>query len=214
MMFRHGAIHDPDHPDAIKATPFRRVGALSRPVRSWFDEWDWHPDDGDILGNDQLSCCVPAADLRLIQAFKARDGVAWHPPLDLVEIRYAMVSGWQHTEETDLGTVTQADCFDWSIAPIVADGTYYSVKWTSVQPADVHNALLKGPLLATLSLEAAVQDDPLMWQTPVSDDPASLHRVVIGALMGSKLACVTYGMIVPVDASRLVAVDLMETTTA
>lgn len=210
MTYRWGAIHQPDHPATANALPFTRVGTSEPP--NWFSAWNWHPDDGDILDNDELSDCVPAADLRLIQAWKARADISWPIPVELVRLRYTATGGWLGTPETDLGTVTQADAFDWTISPIIA-GEPYPVTWTIVEPGDVLPALRHGPLLVTLGLEAAVQDDPGTWGTVASGPPASLHRVVAGAALRGKLWCVTYGMIVPVDVSRVVAVDLMEMLT-
>lgn len=207
MTNRFGAIHQPRHECVANALPFTRVGTTTPP--NWFDTWNWRPNDGDILGNDRLSCCVAAADLRLVQAFKARAGIKWRPPVELVELRYEATGGWLRTDETDNGTVTQADAFDWSLSPIVA-GETYPVTWTIVEPTDVLAALRHGPLLVTLGLEAAVQDDPLTWGRPAVGAPACLHRVVAGATTDGRLMCVTYGMIVPVDLSRVVACDLMD----
>ncbi len=208
VTFRFGAIHEPLHPSTAHALPFTRAGTSAPP--NWFEAWNWRPDDGNDLGNSELSDCVPAADLRLVQAFKARAGVQWRIPRKLVELRYEATGGWQRTPETDNGTITQADCFDWSLSPIIA-GEAYPVTWTIVDPGDVLAALRHGPLLVTLGLEQAVEDDPETWDLPATGAPTSLHRVVVGAATGGLLLAVTYGMIVSVHPSRIVAVDLIET---
>lgn len=207
MTYLHGAIHEPQNPSVETALPFLRAGSAAPP--NWFEAWDWRPDDGDILDNDRLGCCVPVGVMRLVQAFKARSGIKWKIPLELVHLRYEATGGWLRTPETDRGTVTQADRFDWSISPVIADGAY-PVTWTIVEPADTLAALRHGPLLVTLGLDAATEDDPLAWGGALSGPPVSLHQVVVGATTRGKLMCGTYGMIVAVDLSRVVAVDLME----
>lgn len=205
---KRGARHQPDHPALAHAIDYAavKVGLPQRDT-NWFTEWNWQP-DGYVLLNDDLSCCCPAADLRLVQAWQAARGVRWRVPVELVRLRYAAVAGYLGTPETDQGTIPAIDCFDWQTAPIVASGLW-RVRWCVVPPADVVSALRRGPLLLTIGLTATDADDPDLW----GDDPDSaftdFHRVVCGANDGEVLSCLTYGFLADVAAARVVAADLM-----
>lgn len=205
---KRGALHDPNSAALQNSLDFNsvRVGA-ALPKTDWFSAWNWQP-DGDVLGNDELSCCCEVADLRLIQGWKAAQGIMWPVPVDLVRLRYAAVGGWLGTPETDGGTVPAEDCFDWQSAPIVADGLW-RVRWCSVRPEDVLTALRRGPLQLTIGLTAEDADDPVLWHDDADGDFTEFHRVVCGAEHAGFLDVLTYGFRTLVARPRVVAADLL-----
>lgn len=209
--FRHGAIHEPDNPAMANAIDFNavRVHGVTAPV-NWYDAWQWQVEpDLDVLKNDELSCCCEVADIRLIQAWLASEGIAWSVPVELVLLRYEAVGGYQGTPETDLGTITQIDVFGWDSVPIVAADREWNIKWLTVQPFDASGALKRGPLLATLGLPANDSDDPQLWHKAPQGPPVDFHRVVVGAERNGLLDVHSYGRRYLVHPARLVGCDLL-----
>lgn len=208
-MLLHGAIHRPEHPVALSATSYR-VGAPRIQSPNWFADC---PADGDILLNDQLSCCVEDADFRLIQVWKSLKGIAWRVPVDLVMLRYEAVAGWSGViPGNDPGSVTQVDCFAWQAVPILDDaGTAYSVTWQTVPVAQMAAALREGPLLGTIGLTEANQDDPDTWHLAPTGPFVDYHRVLVGSWNEGLYTSRSYGLDYPVHPSMFVGADLMLT---
>lgn len=206
---KHGAIHDPDNPAVQSAIDYAsvRTGLAPAAVPDWFAAWSWDA-DGDVLLNDELGCCVPVADLRLVQGWLAARGVLWRVPPELVRLRYEATGGYDGTPATDLGTVVQVDAFGWQAAPIAAAGAEWHVRWCSVPVHFVSSALRRGPLLVTLGLTEADGQDPWLWRQAAAGPFTLCHRVVVGGLRGGMLNCRTYGYDRLVDPSRVIAADL------
>ena len=205
---KRGALHDPNHPALASATSLETVLATlpDGPVPDWFADC---PADGELLLNDVLGCCCQAADLRLLQLWRAAAGERWRIPPELVRLRYEAVTGYDGTPATDLGTVPAVDCFNWQTVQILdTDGRAWPAFWITVPPYLMKQALRRGPLLATLGLLTG-EDDPDGWAEPLVGTPTEFHRVVAGAVDGDTFTCRTYGIDVPVHRSRIVAADLM-----
>ncbi len=213
MTFRHGALHQPRHQAMAAAIDYAkvRVGGASVLDADWFAAWNW-PASGNMLGNDELSNCCEAADLVLVEGFRAMLGL---PPLPademtaLAKLRYTEIVGWQGTPETDVGSVPAADCFAWQVAPIAVDGREFRVKWATVKPESVFSALRRGPLQLTIALSADDEGDPDLWHLDANGPPVAYHRVVTGASRGGLLNCRTYGFDRLVAPTRVVAADLL-----
>lgn len=214
---RYGALHDPDSPALAHALDYTvarvasPVTAAPLPTPNWFRAWRW-PATGNALGNDEVSNCCEAADLVMLEGFRAARGLSSLPPDTLTELamlRYETVTGYDGSTGTDLGSVPAEDCFAWQTAPIVAAGTAWRVRWLSVRPSDVVSALRRGPLQVTLGLTEADADDFHHWHVVSPGEFIAYHRVVVGTAQGDLLTCRTWGMDVPVHLSRVVAADLL-----
>lgn len=211
MTLLHGALHQPDHPSLVHAKSFVTVGA--RPPVNWFAAY---PATGNILDNDRLSDCCEAADLVLVEWRRRMLGLDPIPPAELTELvrlRYEQIAGWSGVFPDDggddPGSVPQADCFGWQSAGIVAGGRVWDATWHIVEPGDVVTALAEAPLLVTLALDAATENDPDQWWRPLAGDVTGFHRVVAGAPRDGLVVCRSYGRDVPVSRTRVVGVDLM-----
>lgn len=211
MNFLHGAFHEPDHECIIHANPFVTVGAKA-PV-DWFADWEA---TGNILDNDRLSDCCEAADLLLVEWHRHRLGLDPLPSdelTELVKLRYQQIAGWSGVYPDDggddPGSVTQWDCASWQAAGIVAAGRTWDAAWHIVVPEDVLEALSEAPLLLTLALDAATEDEPGQWWRPLAGAVSGYHRVVGGAPRDGLIMCRTYGFDRLVSRSRIVGVDLM-----
>ncbi len=128
---KHGARHDPTHPALTHAADYStvRVGGVSATAPDWFTAWNWQP-TGNPLANDELSDCCEAADLVLVEGFRASHGLAPIPPdqlTELVKLRYVQVAGWDGTPATDVGTIPAEDCFAWQTVPILVEGGIWRV---------------------------------------------------------------------------------------
>lgn len=212
MTYRHGAIHKPNHPAIMEATDYARIEVGGPALDAdWFAAWNW-PATGNLLGNDELSNCCEAADIVLVEGFRAVLGL---PALDpdemtaLAKLRYTEITGYQGTPETDVGSIPAEDCLAWQAAPIVAGDHSWRVKWATVLPDAVFSALRRGPLQLTIALSATDQDEPDRWHLDAAGPPSAYHRVVAGASRGGLLLCRTYGFDVLVIPSRVVAADLL-----
>lgn len=207
MPWLHGARHDPEHPALMHARPLT-VGAKA-PV-DWFESY---PPTGNMLANTELSDCCEAADLVLVEWCRAALGLDPIPPdelTELVKLRYRQIAGWDGgMPGNDPGSIPQWDCASWQAAGIVAGGRVWNATWHSVAPADVTPALAEAPLLLTLALDAASENDPFSWGRPHTGDPVGFHRVLAGTVRRGLLICRTYGFDVPVSPDRVVAADLM-----
>lgn len=208
MTLLHGAFHQPDHECIIHARPFVTVGAKA-PV-DWFADW---PATGWMLTNDRLSTCCMVGDLLGVDWKRRQLGLPFLTEADLIElieIRYRQIAAWDGGYPgNDPGSITQWDCASWQDAGIVAGGRVWDATWHIVAPEDVLEALSEAPLLLTLALDAATEDDPDQWWRPLTGDISGYHRVVAGASRDGLIMCRTYGRDVRVSRSRIVGVDLM-----
>lgn len=202
----HGAIDRPDHPATIAATPFR-VGVLSGPV-DWFSRC---PADNAMHLNDVLSDCCEVADYQWLRVQKSLDGINWAIPDDLIRARYEAIGGWNgQIPGNDPGSITQADCFAWQAAPLLDDrGTPYPATWHVVAPGDIASALRQGPLLGTIGLTVANEDDPDLWHVAPDGPFVDFHRVLIGTGRGGLFVCRSYGRDYLVHPAAFVGADLM-----
>jgi len=189
-MRRHGAIHRP----APAAIP--RLGAvagLSRLAVPTHGSWTLarapggvaNPPDGDALGNNDLGCCVPAADWRWIQAVLAARGRLIAIETAWVIARYEMTADYvPGNPATDEGTDTRRDMLNWVAAPIAIDAPglalAMAVAWATIPPdADDEIAVALGqtPLLSTWMLPESRADDMASWAVPPDGEPGTLgHR--------------------------------------
>jgi hypothetical protein len=211
---KFGAIDQPWHPAVAFALDYAmiRVAGAAPTDTDWFKQWNW-PATGNMLSNDELSDCCEAADVVLVEGWRAALGLAPLPADELTaiaELRYAAVGGWNGGRPgNDPGTVTQADCFAWASGPIVVGERAWQARWCSVQVPDIFSAIRRGPLLLTLALPAIDAQDPTIW----SDDPVGVpvfwHRVVAGAAHKGLLTCRTWGRDVAVSPLRVVGADLL-----
>ncbi len=169
---RFGAIHQ-DAPAAIRRLNLgpARDGANV----DWFADV---PADGDDLDNDDLGCCVPAADFRVIELL----GGAINR--DLVIARYEAVGGYRPVDaSSDAGTNTAVDMFNWMSSPIIdADGRPWSIEWLSVGRADLIAALAVAPVLLTLGLPGVIATRPELWggKPGATWRQDKQHRLVLG----------------------------------
>lgn len=211
---KHGAINRPDHPAGHHALPIGLVLARApMTVPDWFDKWNW-PATGNILGNGYIGDCVEAADVVLVQGFAASMGIVAVTGADattLAETRYEQISGWNgKIPGNDPGTIPQVDAFAWATVPIATSpGRTWPVRWATLDPREVPQALRSWPLLLTLGLCEDDEDDPDLWHTAPTGQFTEQHRVVCGAMDKSALVCRTYGFDVPVHQGRVIGADMM-----
>lgn len=207
MTLLHGAVHRPDHPTLSAAIPYV-VGAVPSEIPNWFTTC---APDGQMHLNDQLSICCPVGNYQVVRVWKSLDGEDWTIPDELIATRYEAIDGWNGLiPGNDPGTIPQVDCFSWQAAPVLDDaGRPYPADWHSVLPADLMDALRRGPVLGTIGLTGETADDPLSWSKLVAGPFADYHRVVVGAAIAGLFLCRSYGQDYFVHPSAFVACDLM-----
>lgn len=162
-----------------------------KPV-NWFEKC---PPDGDLLGNDDYGCCDPAADFRIVQLWGGKCSK------ELVLNRYAQLTGFRSDlPSTDQGTDTNDDMRSWCAFPIYDGVKSYPTYWAQIPSHDLSQALRalqRFPLLITLALPKAVEDEPEQWRyAPGSGngwEPTDGHRVVLGGWDGSNWLVRTWG---------------------
>lgn len=202
-MKRLGAIHQPT-PMAIQPLGARAsLHLMTPPVEAdWFSKC---PADGDMLGNDKLSNCVPIADYRVIQT-RIANTQGYTPLFDetLVNLRYTKLTGYDPlTGQPDDGTRTAQDMVDWCQNGIQINSQLTDVPlWATVAPLDNDHLAIAiahcGPCPVTFRLPLAAQDTSL-WSKPPGQGSSWLpgtwgtHRVVVGAFIGQVRTVRTWG---------------------
>lgn len=196
---RCGLIHNPD-------PRLPRIGtALSRLVTP--PACDWHTGhvdvDGDPLGNDDHSNCVPCGALRRLQAARSVAGDQRKPTTIQALYLYRDWSGWDGTAATDIGTDSGLAATLWA-----RNGIQWGWQWEDVPIIGVldptNSAHLKaaiaflGPIQLDLALPTAWEGKTL-WDVVSDADgglPGSLgnHRVCAGRYDADHLYVVTWGI--------------------
>jgi hypothetical protein len=193
-----GLIHRP-HPR------LPRVGAaldgLAAP-----EACDWHRFialDGDALGNDVHSNCVPCGALRSIQIRRAvAAGDARRPTAEAALELYRAWSGWDGSPASDTGTPSDTAAMRWA-----RDGVRWGEQWEDVPSILGLDPTLPCQMRAAVALLGPVQLDlamPLAWQSEASTwtvisgswgQPLSrgAHRVCAGRYDPYGVYVVTWG---------------------
>ena len=206
MTLHTGLLHRPPPPCIRPLSERAGIALHTVPVSS-----DWSelcPCDNDPRGNDTFACCVPNADLALIEvvlANVARSGDArWKPTLDMVLSRYAKVTGFDPvTGIPDDGTAVNADLADWITNGIAIPELQRVIApwWATVDPANDDHIAVAGacaPLLVSLRLWQgwdAIEGDHSAWARP----PGALtmldgfHRVLMVGFFGRVRKVRTWG---------------------
>jgi hypothetical protein len=167
---------------------------------------DWHrsiPLDGDALGNDDRSNCVPCGALRSIQIRRAVAAGDQRKPTaaEALEL-YCAWAGWDGTDATDAGTSSDDAAMLWA-----QKGVRWGEQWldipaiVNVDPAN--GAHLRaaiaflGPVQLDIALPLAWQDAPAVWSIVSGGwgKPGSWgdHRVCAGKYDAQGLYVVTWG---------------------
>jgi hypothetical protein len=172
---------------------------------------DWHAAakaaDGDALGNDAHSNCVPSGALRGLEMMRAVVASDQRRPTAAMSLDlYRQWADWDGTEATDIGTASDVAAARWMA---------HGVRWCD-QFEDVPNALawldptnlehlriaiaFLGPVQLDLNLPKSIDKQPV-WMPADGPDgvPGSLgaHRVCVGKYDRGGLYCVTWGEEVP-----------------
>lgn len=163
------------------------VGLLSVYTPPPFDWRTACPPDGQMIGNDQYSNCVPVSRFRVIQAIKARaDSHVTQIDQGAVMARYARIGGYP---TKDNGEDPNVDMMDWARDPIEAFGSRWPIIWARVDHTsdnDIALALDRTPLPVSMALPKAAADDPdawsLPWGTGADWTPSIGHETVLIAV--------------------------------
>jgi hypothetical protein len=207
-MLRTGAVHGAHSARVPAFAACAALAAVQPPARAdWFAAC---PADGDPLGNDQVGCCVPAADYRWIEAVLASTSGSdlWKPTRGMVLGRYSALTGYNAiTGTNDNGTPTVMDLADLTTRGItLASVQRKFVPWqASVDPLnDDHLAIAVGlcaPVLVTFNLPrnwAAIESDLNAWNVAPGQgsdwEPIEGHRVLLGRFDGVERWVRTWGM--------------------
>jgi hypothetical protein len=195
---RLGLIHRP-HP----ALP--RIGAALDALRAP-EQCDWHrtiPLDGDALGNDVHSNCVPCGALRSIQIRRAVvAGDTRKPTAAEALALYRAWSGWDGADATDSGTASDEAARRWA-----TNGVRWGEQWEDVPSIVALDPTGADRLRAAVAFLGPVQLDlalPLAWENETSTwsiisgswgQPGSwgAHRVCAGGYDRQCLRVVTWG---------------------
>lgn len=198
-MFHLGLIHRP-HPGLPRLAA--RMGLDARVVP---DACDWHRAiaiDGDALGNDTHSNCLPCGALRSIQIRRAvAAGDARKPTADEALALYRAWSGWDGTDATDIGTASDVAALAWA-----RRGVAWGEQWDDIPTIAALDPANVGHIKAAVAFLGPIQLDlnmPAAWQgattwTIVSGSwgqPGTwgAHRVCAGRYDQQCLYVVTWG---------------------
>ena len=195
---RLGLIHRP-HPS------LPRIGAALA-ASSAPEACDWHRFialDGDALGNDVHSNCVPCGALRAIEIRRAAAaGDARRPTAEQALALYRAWADWDGTEAADIGTPSDQAAVRWATS-----GVRWGENWedvpaiAAIDPANAEQlraaVAFLGPVQLDLAMPRAWQQAPRYWSI-VSGSwgaPASWgnHRVCAARYDAECLYVVTWG---------------------
>lgn len=200
MTYRRGSIISP-RPVSLAHLSTRAVLAAAPQPVNWFTK----PADLDVLGNDKYGDCDPVADFRLIQLWGGQC------TKQLALTRYTQLTSFDPAvPSTDQGTNTNLDLKAWCSFPIWDGLKAYPIYWAQVDPTDMNQvlrALQRFPLLITICLPAAVEQDPDSWASQPGKGsqwaPRFAHRVLLGGWDGKYFTVYTWGMHVTVSTAMM-----------
>lgn len=199
---KHGSIITPRPRHLSHLRSRTKAGTFHPQPVNWFVK----PPDGDLLGNDDYGDCDPVADFRLIQKWGGQCSK------ELALNRYTQLTGFSRNDPaTDQGTDTNADMMSWCAFPIFDGGRAWPIYWAAIESTDydqIHRALQRFPLLITIVLPKAVEQNPELWRGMPGGssgmwEPTEPHRVLLGGWDGSYWTIETWGMHVPVSEAMM-----------
>jgi hypothetical protein len=173
---------------------------------------DWHRYiqlDGDALGNDMRSNCVPCGALRRVQIARAVVAGDMRRPTTADALAlYRAWAGWDGTDATDIGTPSDQAALRWA-----AEGIRWGDQWEDVpsiatlDPANLDHMCAAiaylGPVQVDLALPTSARG-VTSWSSAVGPDgaPGSWgdHRVCVGRYDGRTLYAITWGIEVAMTA--------------
>lgn len=200
MTFRLGLIHSP-HPGLPRLAARMALDTLRPPAAC-----DWHRQvvlDGDALGNDLHSNCVPCGALRAVQIMRAVVAGDQRRPtaaqaLDL----YRQWAGWDGRPETDIGTASDSASIRWA-----RSGIRWGEQWEDVPGIASIAAGNADHLRAAIAFLGPVQLDLALprsarglqsWTPAAGPDGApgswGAHRVCAGKYDERYLYAVSWGV--------------------
>lgn len=192
-----GSIHQ-DTPDTVP--DLGRMGLLAAlPVPVAIDWGEECPPDGDALGNDHLSNCVPIAELRAIEMRrKVAFNDAWKPTMADVNALYARDAGYVVGDaSTDRGTIAVTAMSNWAVHGVRVNSQDLDVvHWLSILPSripDIYRALAHtGPVQLSMGLPLGIQERPTdPWRLPVVGDTRAF-RWQRGSWGGHRVLLIAY----------------------
>jgi hypothetical protein len=201
-MVRLGLIHRP-HPGLPRLAVQMNLGALTVP-----DACDWHQHivlDGDALGNDVRSNCVPCGAVRRVQIARAVSAGDMRAPTAGLALDLYGRWGWDGTEAGDIGLASDVAAIRWTVGGIPWGGQWEDVPGiTALDPANLGHLRAAisflGPIQLDLGLPRSVQGAQL-WAVTVGPEgePASwgLHRVCVGRYDEQYLYAISWGIEIP-----------------
>jgi hypothetical protein len=183
MQFRLGLRHAPRAPSRVLGAA---LSVLSAPAAvDWFTAAEKQTGvticDGDALGNDTLSNCVPCGALRYEQIVRAiAKGDARSPTAAMATALYSRWSSWP---AQDVGTDSAQAAILWATKGLQWDAQDEDVP--SVMPL---NAALADHLRAAVASLGPIQLDfamPAAWQSIIGRAISEGHDITLSSIAGS-----------------------------
>ena len=202
MTFRLGLIHRP-HPGLPRLAARMDLDALKVP-----DACDWHQYitlDGDALGNDLHSNCVPCGALRRVQIARAVSAGDMRAPTAGQAVELYRRWGWDGSEAGDIGLASDAAAFHWAAGGIPWGGQWEDLPGiVALNPANLDRLRAAiaylGPVQLDLALPRSAQG-VTSWTVVIGPDGAAgswgPHRVCVGRYDGRHFYAVSWGLEIP-----------------
>ncbi len=199
MTFRLGLIHRP-HSELPRLAARMDVDALKVP-----NVCDWHRYitlDGDALGNDMHSNCIPCSALRRVQIARAVSAGDMRVPTTGQALGLYERWGWDGSEGGDIGLASDVAAFHWATG-----GVSWGDQWedlpsiVALAPANLHHLRAAiaylGPVQLDLALPGSAQG-LTSWSVAFGPDGApgswGPHRVCVGRYDGGYFYAVSWGL--------------------
>jgi hypothetical protein len=172
------------------------------------DACDWHQHialDGDALGNDIHSNCVPCGALRRVQIARAVSAGDRRAPTTGQALDLYRQWGWDGSEAGDIGVASDVAAFRWTAGGIAWGGQWEDVPGiVALRPANLDHLRAAiaylGPVQLDLALPRSAQG-MTSWTVAAGPDGApgswGPHRVCVGRYDGRYVYAVSWGLEIP-----------------